>query len=184
VSGPVNKEDVKVIGSDIRYIHSGHEPFYFTDDFFLYSFPFYAGILIPLFAFSGFVVARRRYVELHKDTVALKKRGATRMAKKRLKVAQQNIASGNKEVFYAELLNALNGYFSNKFSIPPAELSRDTISADLTQKNVKPETIQMVNRTLDDCEFARYAPATVTGNLQEVYTAAVNLITTLEDEIA
>jgi len=184
VSGPVNKEDVKVIGSDIRYLHEGHETFYHTDDFFLYSAPFFAGILSPLLAFIGFVVARRRYVESHKDAVALKKKGATRMAKKRLKIAHQHIASGNKEIFYAELLSALNGYFSDKFSIPTADLSRDTISANLTKKNVKPETLQMVNKTLDDCEFARYAPATVTGNLEEVYASAVKLITLLEDEIA
>jgi len=184
ISGPVNKEDVKTLGSDIRYIHAGHESFYNTDGFFLYSFPFYTGVFAPILAFIGFVVARRRYIELHKDTVALKKRGATGMAKKRLKIAHQNIASGNKEVFYAELLSALNGYFSDKFSIPLADLSRDTISANLTQKNVKAETIQMANKTLDDYEFARYAPAAVTGNLEEAYTSAVKLITLLEDEIS
>ncbi len=184
VSGPVNKEDVKVLGSDIRYIHPGHESFYRTDSFFLYSFPFFAGILAPLLLFIGFVIARRRYIELHKDTIELKRRGATRMAKKRLKSANKYIESGNKEVFYAELLKALNGYFSDKFTIPLADLSRDTISANLTAKNIKPETMEMVNKTLDDCEFARYAPATLTGNLAEVYASAVKLITLLEDEIS
>ncbi len=184
VSGPVEKEEVKTLGSDIRYIHAGHEAYYHTDNFFLYSVPFFAGLFTPILVFIGFVVGRRRYVELHKDTVALKKRGATRMAKKRLKVAHQNIASANKEVFYAELLNALNGYFSDKFTIPLADLSRDRIAENITRKNAKPETLQMVNKILDDCEFARYAPATVTGNLEEVYASAVNLITLLEDEIA
>ncbi|HTA28192.1 MAG TPA: BatD family protein [Bacteroidia bacterium] len=184
VSGPVEKEDVKTLGSDIRYIHSGHEAYYHTDNFFLYSAPFFAGLFAPILAFIGFVIGRRRYVELHKDTVALKKRGATRMAKKRLKIAHQNIASANKEVFYAELLNALNGYFSDKFTIPLADLSRDRITENLTQKNAKPETQQMVNKILDDCEFARYAPASVAGNLGEVYASAVKLITLLEDEIA
>ncbi len=184
VLGPVNKEDIKTLSSDVRYIHTGHESFYHTDDFFLYSLPFFAGIFTPLLAFIGFVVGRRRYVEMNKDTLAVKKRGATRMAKKRLKIAHQSIAANNKEVFYAELLSALNGYFSDKFSIPLADLSRDTISNSLLQKNIQPETLQMVNKTLDDCEFARYAPATVAGNLQEVYTAAVTLITQLEDEIA
>ncbi len=184
VSGPVNKEDVKTLGSDIRYIHPGHESFYQSDSFFLYSFPFFAAIIVPLLMFAGFVIARRRYMELHKDTVELKKRGATKMAKKRLKTAQKNIASGNKEIFYAELLKALNGYFSDKFTIPLADLSRDTIASNLAQKNVKDETLQMVNKTLDDCEFARYAPGALTGNLEEVYTSAVKLITLLEDEIS
>ncbi len=184
ISGNVNKEDVKVIGSDIRYIHTGHETYYRVDDFFLYSVPFFAGILAPILAFIGFVVGRKRYIDLRKDTVALKKRGATRMAKKRLKTAHKNMLSGNKEVFYAELLNALNGYFSDKFAIPLADLSRDTISTNLTLKNIKQETLQMVNKAIDDCEFAHYAPATITGNLQEVYDSAVKLLTILEDEIS
>src|SRR6185312_4053479 len=78
VSGPVvNKEEVKVIGSDIRYIHTGHEAYYSTDDFFLYSFPFFAGIFIPIFAFIGFVAGRRRYIDMNKDALAVKKRKAT-----------------------------------------------------------------------------------------------------------
>lgn len=184
ITGTVNKEDVKMLGSDIRYIHEGHESFYRTDNFFLYSLPFFLGIFLPILLFIGFVIGRNRYMEMNKDALAVKKRKATSMAKKRLKIAHQSIAAGNKEVFYTELLNALNGYFSDKFSIPLADLSRDSITADLTQKNVKPGTIAMVNKTLDDCEFARFAPATVTGNLEEVYSSAVKLITLLEDEIS
>ena len=62
VSGPVNKEDVKVIGSDIRYLHEGHEKFYPTDDFFLYSFPFFAGISFTLTCFYGLCCCRKKKV--------------------------------------------------------------------------------------------------------------------------
>ena len=106
------------------------------------------------------------------------------MAKKRLAIAHKSIAANNKEVFYEELHNALNGYLSNKFTIPGADLSKDTISTTLIQKNVKPETLQKLMSVLDDCEYARYAPAAVAGNLNEVYNSAVTLITQLEDEIA
>jgi len=184
VNAPVNKEDVKVLGSDIRYIHTGHMPAYQSDDYFLYSLPFYAGIFTPLFGFIGFLFARRRYVELHKDAVGLKQRGATRMAKKRLKTANSFIVSNNKEKFYNELHTAINSYLSDKFTIPVADLSRETVTNKLTEKSVSTETLQQLSTVLDNCEFARYAPASVTGNLNEVYESAVTLITKLEDEIA
>ena len=180
----VNKEDVKVLASDIRYIHTGHLPAYQSDDYFLYSLPFYAGIFAPLLGFVGFFFARKRYVELHQDTIGLKQRGATRMAKKRLKAANNFIASNNKEKFYDELHTAINSYLSDKFTIPVAELSRDTITGKLTEKKVSTETLQQLSTVLDNCEFARYAPASVTGNLTEVYNSTVTLITKLEDEIA
>ncbi len=184
MNAPVNKEDIKVLSSDIRYIHTGHLSAYQSDDYFLYSVPFLAGILSPLLAFIGFLFARRRYIELHKDAIGLKQRGATRMAKKRLKTANSFILSNNKEKFYDELHTALNSYLSDKFTIPIADLSRETITNKLTEKSVGAETLQQLSTVLDNCEFARYAPASVTGNLNEVYESAVKLITKLEDEIA
>jgi len=185
VSGAtINKEDVKLLGSDIRYIHTGHMPAYHTDDYFLYSFPFYAGILSPLFCFVGFVFMRRKYIELNKDATSVKRRGATRMAKKRLKAANGFIASGNKEKFYEELHKAMNGYLGDKFTIPVADMSRETINQKLTDLKASPDSLQKLSTVLDNCEFARYAPASVTGNLGEVYESAVQLITQLEDEIA
>lgn len=183
-NAPVNKQDITLLGSDIRYIHTGNLPAYQTDDYFLYSVPFFAGIIAPLLGFIGFLFGRRRYVELHKDAVGLKQRGATRMAKKRLKMANSLIASNNKEKFYDELHTAINSYLSDKFTIPVADLSRDTITAKLTEKQVSPETLQQLSSVLDNCEFARYAPASVTGDLNEVYNSTVTLITKLEDEIA
>ncbi|MGP8215806.1 MAG: BatD family protein [Bacteroidia bacterium] len=184
VNTPVNKEDVKVLSSDIRYIHTGHLEAYQSEDYFLYSLPFYAGVFSPLLCFAVFLFARRRYIELHKDTAGLKQRGATRMARKRLKTANNFIASGNKEKFYDELHTAINGYLGDKFIIPIADLSRETITAKLAEKNGSAETRQQLSTLLDNCEFVRYAPASVTSNLGEVYESAIKLITRLEDEIA
>ncbi|HTA84381.1 MAG TPA: BatD family protein [Bacteroidia bacterium] len=182
-SATVNKEDVKLLGSDIRYIHTGHLPAYHSDDYFLYSIPFFAGIFSPILCFIGFIIVRRRHIELNKDATSVKQRGATRMAKKRLKAANAFIASNNKEKFYEELHKAISDYLSDKFTIPVADLSRESITLKLTEKNVTPDTLQKLSTVLDNCEFVRYAPATVTGNLNEVYNSTVTLITQLEDEI-
>jgi hypothetical protein len=182
-SATVNKEDVKLLGSDIRYIHTGHLPAYHSDDYFLYSIPFFAGIFSPILCFIGFIIIRRRHIELNKDATSVKQRGATRMAKKRLKAANAFIASNNKEKFYEELHKAISDYLSDKFTIPVADLSRERISQKLTEEKVTPDTLQKLSTVLDNCEYVRYAPASVTGNLNEVYNSTVTLITQLEDEI-
>jgi hypothetical protein len=183
VAGGVNKEDIRILGQDIRYIHTDHERATVSDSYFLYSVPFYAGIFTPLFAFGLVVFARRRYIEMNKDIIAVKQRGATRMAKKRLKLAYKHMGANNKEAFYEEILKALNGYLGDKLTIPVSELSRETITAKLTERSLKPETLQKLIAALDNCEYARYAPAAVTSNLNEVYDSTVKLITELEDEI-
>jgi len=184
MAGGVNKEDIKTLGQDIRYIHTDHESARATDSFFLYSFTFYAGVLTPVLAFLLVLFARRKYIDMNSDAIAVKQRGATRMAKKRLNLANKHMIANNKEAFYEELLKALNGYLSDKFTIPVSELSRETIASKLTEKKVSPETLQKLMASLDNCEYARYAPATVTSNLNEVYDSTVKLITQLEDEIA
>jgi hypothetical protein len=178
-----NKEDIKLLGQDIRYIHTGHVSAYPDGSFFLYSVGFYAGLCSPFLAFLLIVFARRKYIELNKDVTAVKQRGATRMAKKRLKTAFKYIATGNKESFYEEIHKALNNYLSDKFAIPVADLSKENITSKLNEKNVKPETLRSLMSALDNCEYARYAPATVTSNLNEVYESSINIITKLEDEI-
>lgn len=184
VAEGVNKEEVKLLGQDIRYIHTGNISAVMAGNYFLFSLPFYAGIGVPLIAFLLLVFVRRKYIEMNKDVVAVKRRGATRMAHKRLKAAHKHMTANNKEAFYEEIMKAVNGYLGDKFSIPVSELSRETINAKLAEKNVKPETLQKLMSTLDNCEYARYAPATVTSNLNEVYQSTVKLITLLEDEIA
>ena len=72
--------------------------------FFLYSFPFFAGMFTPLLAFIGFVIARRRYIEMNKDAVAVKKRGATRMAKKGLKQPNKALYRATKKYFMLNYL--------------------------------------------------------------------------------
>lgn len=180
----VNKEDIKLLGQDIRYIHTGRPSAFVIGTYFLFSAPFYAGIIVPLLAFGLIVFVRRKYIEMNKDIVAVKQRGATRMAKKRLKTAYKHITANNKEAFYEEIMKALNGYLGDKFTIPVADLSRETIATKLADKKVKPETLQSLMATIDNCEYARYAPAAVTSNLNEVYQSTVKLITILEDEIA
>ena len=105
------------------------------------------------------------------------------MAKKRLSAAEQHLKSNSKEPFYVEIFKALHGYISNKLNIPVADLNKEHISESLKTRSVSDDTISKLIATLDNCEFAHYAPGAASGDLNGIYHSTVELITKIEDEI-
>lgn len=180
---PQSKEEVKVLGDDIRYIKTNKPEFRSTDDHFFGSAGFYTSLLLPILAFIGFVFIRRKNIEKNSDLVAVKERKATKMARKRLVVAEKNLKASNKEQFYIEISQALYGYVSDKLNISVANLTKDNISNALRLKGAHETTIAQLIQTIDTCEYARYAPNAVSGDLQNIYNNTVELITKLENEI-
>ncbi|HEX8514908.1 MAG TPA: BatD family protein [Bacteroidia bacterium] len=183
VYSPANKEEVKSLGNDIRYIKTGEPRLHRKDEYFFGSPLFYTGLILPILAFTGLLLYRRKKIEENKDIVAVRSRKATKMAKKRLSAAEQHLQSNNKEIFYSEVSHALYGYVSNKLNIAGADLNREHITASLRNRNVSEINIQQLLSTLDTCEYARYAPSAVSGDLRNIYNSTVELITKIEDEI-
>lgn len=180
--GSNSKEELKVLGNDIRYIKTTTN-LKENEEYFFGSTLFYSLLISPLLAFFAFIFIRRKNIEQNKDGVAVKSRKATKMARKRLSIAEQHLKSNNKELFYVEIFKALYGYISDKLNIPAGDLNKEHISEKLKDRTVSEETIQKLMTTLDNCEFARYAPSSVSGDLNHIYNSTVELITKIEDEI-
>jgi hypothetical protein len=178
-----HQTEVKELGSDIRFIKTKNIRVRPKDEYFFGSPLFYAGVISPFLVFIGFVFIRRRTISQNSDLVAVKSRKATKMAKKRLILAEQYLKSDNKELFYIEIFKALYGYIGDKLNIPVADLSKENISATLKEKNIHEEIIGQLLKTIDNCEYARYAPSAVSGDLQGIYNNTVELITKIENEI-
>ena len=183
VFNPGSKEDVKVLGNDIRYIKTNNIHLKPKDNYFFGSPLFCAGLISPFLAFIAFLFIRKKNTELNSDEVAVKSRKATKMAKKRLSLAEQHLKSNNKEQFYIEIFRALYGYVGDKLNILAADLNKDHIADKLKARNVNETTIQQLMSTLDNCEYARYAPSAVSGDLNGIYNNTVELITKIENEI-
>lgn len=180
---PQSKEEIKVLGDDIRYIKTNHPDLKSTSDHFFGSGIFYTLLFTPLLAFISFVVIRKKNIEKNSDLIAVKERKATKMARKRMAVAEQNLKSANKEQFYIEISQALYGYIGDKLNISVSNLTKDNIRNTLQLKGTQHSTIENLISTLDTCEYARYAPNAVSGDLQTIYNNSVELITKLENEI-
>lgn len=182
MGGTNSKEEIKVLGNDIRYIKTSTN-LKEKDNFFFGSTLFYTLLISPLICFIIFLFIRRKNIEQNKDGIAVKSRKATKMARKRLSIASQHLKTNNKELFYIEIFKSLYGYISDKLNIPVADLNKGHIAGTLKSRNVSDPTIEKLISTLDNCEFARYAPNAVSGDLNGIYNSTVELITKIEDEI-
>jgi hypothetical protein len=180
--GTSAKEELKVLGNDIRYIKTKTNLKDKGQCFFGSAF-FFILLLSPFIIFVFFLILRRKQIEQNKDGIAVKSKRATKMAKKRLSIAAKYLKSNNKELFYIEIFKALYGYISDKLNIPAADLNKEHIAEKMKNRSVSSSTIQKLISTLDNCEYARYAPGSVSGDLNYIYNSTVELITKIEDEI-
>ena len=138
-------------------------------------------VLSVVFLFVAFLY--RRTLKLRANEMLMKKKGANKVANKRLKRAKRFMQKGLSDQFYEEMLTALWGYFSDKLSIPVSELNRDNISKELTNYGMYEVDIDRIIRILDECEFARYAQsAAMAGiSMDKVFAEAVEAIGTVEN---
>lgn len=138
-------------------------------------------VLSVVFLFVAFLY--RRTLKLRANEMLMKRKGANKIAIKRLKRAKRFLLKGLSDQFYEEMLTALWGYFSDKLSIPVSELNRDNISKELTNYGMYEVDIDRIIRILDECEFARYAQsAAMAGiSMDKVFAEAVEAIGTVEN---
>ncbi|MCK9220503.1 MAG: BatD family protein [Bacteroidales bacterium] len=178
-----NKEDIKYIGSDIRHIKDKPFGLNATGDHFFLSIFFWLLLLIPLLLFGLFLFLWNKFVARRSDTVLMKNLKATKVARKRLRKAEDFWKAGQQEAFYEEISQALWGYLSDKFSIPLADLSIDSVQQALEHKNVNELIIKQFVDTLNDTEFARFAPGEKTVNMERIYDEALEIISKIEREL-
>jgi hypothetical protein len=177
------KEDIKYIGSDIRHIKDQVFLLQRTGTFFFGSPLFFLVLILPVVIFFAFIFTWRKLEERRSDTLLMKNRKATRVAIKRLKKASVFLKEQKQEPFYIEISQALWGYLSDKFSIPLAELSMESVNEALMKKNVKEEIIKQFIQTLDNTEFARFAPGEKALIMEKTYNEALEIITRIEREL-
>jgi len=178
-----SKEDIRYIGKDIRYIYLMPfqlEPF---EHFFFGSSLFFILLFSPLVLVFLIVLFWKREKKRRGNTSLMKNRNATKVAKKRLKKAYDFMKNHADAEFYNELGQALWGYVSDKFSIPLADLSVNTAHDKLEAKGVADDVIQEFVDTLNNCEFARFAPGDKDSTMEKVYQQGLEIISKIEDQL-
>ncbi len=174
------KEDIKQLGTDIRYIDtrpmkkSAAHKVQHADLIWLWY-------VLPLIIAVLLLIVLRKQIQEAADINRMRYKRANKVAQKRLKAAAAAMKANQKDTFYAAIEQAAWTYLSDRLSIPTAELNKDNIAAILAQKGVNEALIAEVKNVLSTAEFARYAPTTDHA-MNDLYTATTNLINNLEDQ--
>jgi len=178
-----SKENVKMIGKDIRFIKQNKAKLKPKDSSFYGTFEFYLVYILSLAAFAVVFVLNRKKIKESANIALMRNKRANKVASKRLREASVFLKNNQAEKFYESVIKALWGYLSDKLSIPVAELNRVKASESLLSKGIEQETVTELLQIIDDCEFARYAPAAFSGTMNEIYDGAAKVMGIFEKQI-
>ena len=176
------KEDIKQLGTDIRYIDTKplaeRQRVKAQEISYSYIWLWY---VVPAFIALLVLIILRKQIKENADANRVRYKRANKVAQKRLKAASAALKANNKDLFYAEIERAAWIYLSDRLSIPTAELNKDNIAALLRKKGVEETLIADVKNVLSTAEFARYAPTTDHA-MDDLYRDTTNLINNLENQ--
>lgn len=177
------REQVLSLSSDIRFIHTGPLSLTPLDSMFYGSKRFYFLMLLPIVMFLALLVVWRRQIKLQSNQAMVRNRKAEKTARKRLKTARSFLKNKDKDAFYDEISRSLWGYISDKLNIPVAYLNREHVNRVFIEKNVSGHLAEKFLQTIDECEYARFAPGSSPALMDEVYEKTLVTIIDLEKEL-
>ena len=179
----VNRRDVRDVGSDIRFISTKPSSLAAFGSFFVGSLPFWiTTVMLLVIALSAWFILRGLAAR-RADVVGSKNRAATKMARKRLSQAGPFLQGTLYTAFYEELHRALLGFISDKLNLDAADMSKENISARLSESGVAEGLAADFVGLLDACEYARYSPDAGHDAMNTHYEKAVSVISAIDDSM-
>ena len=182
VSG-MQPKDVRNLASDIRFINVKSPDLSPKGRFFVGSAAFWIILAALVAAAAACWASFRKIAARRADVAGTKNRKATKMALKRLQLANTFLKQNLYTAFYEELHKALLGFISDKLNMPVAELSRDRIAESLKDGNVEEAAVATFIGILDACEFARYAPDAGHEAMEAHYKSALDVISSIDSNM-
>jgi hypothetical protein len=181
--GGFSKEEVELLGEDIRFIKTGKLSAASASTNLLTRPVFHLLTWLPLIlsAFIPFIYRSRK--KRYADVAATRSRKARREASKRMEAARKLMQTGDEKAFYNEVVKSIWGYVADKFNIPAAELSRENTMSVLDDHGVSATLSAAVNELIGTCEMAVYAPSAVHEGMEGIAAKATELIQQLDKEI-
>ena len=171
-----NKSDLQLLNSDINYIQTRPSPLMPKQE--SYSLPvwfFVSLFVLILLALGVFFFLRRRQARLQ-DVAGMRLSRAVKQARKRLKKAAALLRTGEENAFYEEVYRALWGCLADKYNIPLADLSSDSVRQTLADRHIPEEQLSRIMETLQALDMARFAPGNAADKMQTIYDQALDTI--------
>ena len=179
----VNRQGVRSLGEDVRYIRTKLPAFSPKGDFFAGSPLFWVLFSSVLAAGAVLWAAFARAAARRADVVGTKTRRATKMAMKRLKSAENYLEQNLYSAFYEELHKAVIGFVSDKLNMSAADFSKEKISDTLLSAGADSALVGSLIGIIDACEFARYSPDAGNEAMKKHYQEALDVISSIDSSM-
>ena len=147
---------------------------------FLGSGLFYGLLIAPLLLIPAVILLRKQKEAKDADAFGNRVRRNNKLVKKYLLEAKKQM--GDKVPFYMAMEKALHNFLKAKLHIETVEMSKDNIIELLQQRSASEQSISQFMELMNDCEFARYAPATDTA-MNNDFDRAITIISELEKQL-
>ena len=163
--------------NQFKFIKTSTDLFKINSPSFIYSITFYVLLAIPVLGIVILLLFFRPKKISDSEMLDFKSKRANKLAKKYLSEAKNNL--DKKDVFYISLEKALHNFLKSKLAIETSEYSKERIYNLLSERNVNDKTLSSFLKLIENCELARYTPASeVTVNND--YENAVNVISEID----
>ena len=178
----LSKEDVKLLGQDIRFIKLGRGNLRLQGRPFMGSVLYFVSLTAIVGLFVAAYVALRKRIRDRQNAVLMRGKRANKVAVQRFRAAAKFMQEENRHAFYEEMLRALWGYMSDKFNIPVANLTKENVREELHKRGVAHELSQRFSEIISRCDEAQYSPL-ADARMSDVYNEGVDFISKLESVI-
>ncbi|MDE6139498.1 MAG: BatD family protein [Alistipes sp.] len=172
-------EKMKQLDRDIRFIHTESGKLRREHRLFMFSPTYFLLVVIIIAAFVVIYAVMRQRIRENRNIVQRRIKHANKVAVQRLRMAERYMKQQQRHPFYEEMLKAMWGYISDKFNIPVANLTKETIREELYRRGVAAADAELFCEIISRCDEAQYAPST-SNSMEEVYADAMEIISKIE----
>lgn len=183
ITSAYSKEDVKYLGKDIHFIKQNIKNLHKLNDFKISQSKFYLWYFFGLIFFIFIVIWRRKQIKENANLAKTKNKKALKIAKKRLKKAEQYLKVGNHSQFYEELAKALWLLLADKLNIPLSELTKEKAQQKLLRLKIDDDFIKNYFELIETTEYHRFAPEKENSSLKDFYLIAMNNIVKMNTKL-
>ena len=160
VTTGLSKEEVKLLGKDIRFIQLSTSRFEKIGSYFHKKFSFILIILFPILVVLSSIGYRRHLDKLSGNIAYARSRRANQLAMRKLHKAAKLLSEKTQKEFYAEISNSLMGFLGDKLNISAAGIITDQVGELMKSKGIDEQVIKQYLSCLQTCDYQRFAPAT------------------------
>jgi hypothetical protein len=179
-----SKEEVKLIGQDIRFIKMA-SPRFTQIGYDSYKSPVFLFLaILPLCSLVGAVIYRNHLERLSENVAYARSRQANRLAMKKLAKAKSLISEKSRKEFYAEASRALTGFAADKLNVSAAGIITSELHKKLLAKGLDQKLTQDYIGLIQTCDFQRFSPTRVSQEeMERFYRQAKEAFVRLEKAI-